>query len=72
MIIDHDYIMLNIVFQVTSSHKRRKKDHASFRVVSIYGHSRKGVTSYVFTTNMDVSPKKLIKLCRKRRGIETG
>ena len=56
----------------TSSHKRRKKDQASFRVVSIYGHSKKGMMLYVFATNMDISPKKLLKLYRKRWGIETG
>ncbi|MGC8505223.1 MAG: transposase [Thermoplasmata archaeon] len=56
----------------TSSHHRRKKDQASFHVVSIYGHSKKGWTLYVFATNMDISPKKLLKLYRKRWGIETG
>ncbi len=56
----------------TASHHRRKKDQSSFRVVSIYGHSKKGWTLYVFATNMDISPKKLLKLYRKRWGIETG
>ena len=56
----------------TSSHNRRKKDQASFSVVSIYGHTRKGWILYVFATNMDISPEKLLKLYRKRWGIETG
>lgn len=56
----------------TSSHHRRKKDQSSFRVVSIYGHSKKGWTLYVFATNMDILPKNLLKLYRKRWGIETG
>ncbi|EQB73199.1 MAG: transposase IS4 family protein [Ferroplasma sp. Type II] len=56
----------------TSSHHKRKKDQASFRIVSIYGHSKRGTMLYVFATNMDISPKKLLKLYRKRWGIETG
>ena len=56
----------------TKSHRRRKKEQASFRVVSIYGHSRKGRMLYIFATNMQVQPKYLLKLHRKRWGIETG
>ena len=46
----------------TKVHHRRKSEHASFRVVSIYGHSKKGWILYVFSTNMDISPEKLLKL----------
>ena len=56
----------------TSSHHLRKKDQATFRMVSIYGHSRKGKILYVFATNMDILPRKILKLFRKRWGIETG
>ena len=56
----------------TSSHARRKREQASFRLVSIYGHSRKGWVLYIFATNMDLTPEKLLKLYRKRWGIETG
>ena len=56
----------------TSSHKRRKKDQATFRMVSIYGRGKKGLVLYVFATNMDIPPKRLLKLYRKRWGIETG
>lgn len=56
----------------TSSHHLRKKDQATFRMVSIYGHSRKGKILYVFATNMDILPRKILKLFRKRWRIQTG
>ncbi len=56
----------------TKLHHRRKKDQATFRMVSIYGHSKKGRILYVFATNMDILPGKILKLYRKRWGIETG
>ena len=39
----------------TSSHARRKRDQASFRLVSIYGYSRKGQVLYIFATNIALS-----------------
>lgn len=56
----------------TSSHHLSKKDQATFRMVSIYGHSKNGRILYVFATNKDILPRKILKLFRKRWGIETG
>ena len=56
----------------TKVHHRKKSEQATFRVVSVYGRSRKGWILYVFATNMDISPKDILKLYRKRWGIETG
>ena len=56
----------------TSSHKRRKGEQATFRMVSIYGHNRRGRILYVFAANTDAAPKNILKMYRKRWGIETG
>ncbi len=57
----------------TSSHKRRKSEQAAFRMVSIYGRERSGKTVlYVFATNTSFPPASILRLFKKRWGIETG
>lgn len=55
----------------TSSDKRRKGEQATFRMVSIYGHNKRRIL-YVFATNTDTAPRNILKMYRKRWGIETG
>ena len=56
----------------TSSDKRRKGEQATFRMVSIYGHNKRRRILYVFATNTDTAPPNILKMYRKRWGIETG
>ncbi len=57
----------------TISHKRRKGEQATFRMVSIYGRERSGKTVlYAFATNTSLPPVSILKLFKKRWGIETG
>ncbi|MCL4323626.1 MAG: transposase [Candidatus Thermoplasmatota archaeon] len=57
----------------SKSHRRRKGEQATFRVVSIYGKDKGGKTVlYVFATNTTLSPSAILKCFRKRWGIETG
>ena len=57
----------------TRSHKRRKGEQATFRMVSIYGRERSGKTVlYAFATNTSLPPVSILKLFKKRWGIETG
>ena len=57
----------------TISHKRRKGEQATFRVVSIYGRERSGKTVlYAFATNTSFPPASILGLFKKRWGIETG
>lgn len=57
----------------TNTHKRRKGDQATFRTVSIHGKDRRGKTTlYAFATNTSLPPVSILRLFKKRRGIETG
>ena len=57
----------------TISHKRRKGEQATFRMVSIYGRERSGKTVlYAFATNTSFPPASILGLFKKRWGIETG
>ncbi len=60
----------------TNSHKKRKKDQATFRMVSIYSRKRSGKhfkkILYVFATNTSFSSVSILKFYKKRWGIETG
>ena len=56
----------------TKGHRRRKDQQASFRIVSIYGRGKKGVILYIFATNADTPPLRVLKFFKKRWGIETG
>ena len=57
----------------TGSHKRRKGEQTTFRMVSIYGRERSGKTVlYAFATNTSLPSVSILKLFKKRWGIETG
>lgn len=56
----------------TRSHKRRKSEQATFRLVTVKGRDKSGKdVVFIFGTNTQFSRGKIRKLFRKRWGIET-
>ena len=57
----------------TRSHRRRRGEQATFRMVSVHGKDRGGKTVlYVFATDTSLPPASILRYFRKRWGIETG
>ena len=57
----------------TKSHRRPKNRQATFRLVSIWGKDRRGKTMlYAFATNTTLPPISILRIFKKRWGIETG
>ncbi len=56
----------------TGSHSRRKDQQATFRLVSVYGKKKNRWILYTFATNTNLQPKDILRMFKKRWGIETG
>ena len=57
----------------TRSHNRKKEEQATFRLVTVYGRNKKGKTVlYAFATNTTLPSLSILRIFKKRWGIETG